>query len=109
MYAKRTVGGTSLSTVGNNEWPFYEQDMPTQEEPVKEEISVGMNAITLSNYQVSPAANPSPNTLVPVGDDGLLPVAIVPASTLVHPKSRDGLKTYNLVVEADGAISVDLL
>lgn len=106
MIDKRTVGGASLSTVESNEWPFYAQDEVVTA-PEAKEVSVVVNATTLSNYQVSPASNPSPNTLVPTDEDGLLPLAVIPPGTTVS--SRDGTKSYVLLVEADGAISVDLL
>ena len=40
-----------------------------------------LDSDTVDGYQVSPASNPSPNTIITLDDDGKLPSSVIPAST----------------------------
>ena len=102
----RTYG--NIQTVKDGEYPFYEQEDSEDEKEIVPPL-YSDNAQTLANYRLTPYSAPSPNTIVPTGPDGLLPAAIIPAIPATTIYSRDGLHTFSLVVEANGALSVDQL
>lgn len=64
--------------LGPDEFPFYEQETATPSLQ-KKDIDYLRDATSLSTYLLSRATAPSPNTLVPTGTDGKLPIAIIPA------------------------------
>lgn len=67
-------------TVEPDSFPFYTTDnLKKNKAPESEKKELWLNASSLANYKVSRASAPSPNTLVPVGTDGKLPMAIIPA------------------------------
>lgn len=95
------------TNVDPDEFPFYEEEDLAMPPPVEQQVSVENNASTLSNYRVSRASNPSPNTLVPILPSGLLPTSVIPSVALGYVLGRDGVTQYNLVVENDGALAID--
>lgn len=92
--------------VNPDEMPFYENSDSSR---TKRGTSYVDNTQTIANFRVSRYSAPVPNTLVPIGPAGLLPASVIPAVPATTIYSRDGLHSYSLVVEADGALSIDRL
>lgn len=64
-------------TVGPDEFPFYVTEPATA--PVGEQKAVYEdNATYLANFRLTRSSAPSPNTLVPLGADGYVPLATIP-------------------------------
>ncbi len=58
-------------------FPFYKNETVPPVPKRAEEVA-NFNADLVSNYKLSRATAPSPNTIVPVGADGKLPIEIIP-------------------------------
>lgn len=96
----------NIQTVGDGEFPFYENHESKMDSPIIANTNDG-NAVTLQNYRLSRASAPSPNTIIPLNASGKFPASVIPAIPATTIYSRDGLTQYTLVVEANGALSID--
>lgn len=99
----------NIQNIGQDEFPFYEEDSTNHQVPTEKKQPLWDNAVTLSTYRLSRPSAPSPNTIVPTLSTGLLPVSIIPVAAAVsgYIYSRDGLTRYKLYVETNGALSID--
>lgn len=74
--------------LGPSESPFYTKSEPTEGpeplfEPLLQGPGSGLNSDMLDGYQVSNPNDPSPNTIVPLNESGLLPASIIPELSVV--------------------------
>lgn len=95
--------------LGPNEYPFYTEDSTMNRQEYAPIYSQNSFVNKINSYRVSRVSAPQPNTIVPLGTNGKFPASVitgVPVDTIL---SRDGLHTYRLVVEDNGALSVDFV
>lgn len=111
-----TLGSTIDSPPGN--FPFYQKEeyfKKEKEEPKKValfDIPQGpgsrLDSDTVDGIQAVTFDKAGPNKLVATGSSGFLPASIIPTTVLLNLiLGRDGVTTYQLVVENDGTLSVD--
>lgn len=97
--------------------PFYQQDPEEFIDQIKESLITAdipqgpgsrLDADTLRGFQAVSADKYGPNKLVATDSSGLLPASIIPTTvTSTFILGRDGVTLWKLVVENNGALSVD--
>ena len=97
---------SDVITVADGEYPFYVQEEPRQEaKPL--DVNIPLDFDAYSGLKAVTATVAGPNKLVATTSAGLLPTSIIPSVALGFVLGRDGVTQYNLVVEDDGALSID--
>lgn len=81
--ATQTSGNlNNAESIGPDEYPFYENEVPEAVSKIPQGPGSGSNSDTVDGLQAVTASKAGPNKLVATGSDGKLPISVILGATL---------------------------